>query len=177
MVDFLKKYSLPWVANRIAKKNSVKHFTTPYLQSRKILIVFTSNGNQKIALLKVLQSKMEKENKEVSFLYLLLRDEDRPDVHMDEGMVKLDKREVSLFGQLQNDDAGKLLDQAFDYIIHADLEWNIYTDLIIAKSKARCRIGRHFDEHDSFYDIMIKIRDGETLKYLIDQLYHYTQAI
>ena len=92
-------------------------------------------------------------------------------------MLRLDKHEVSIFGKLQNEEAEKLLGQTYDYVIHADLECNIYTDLLIAKSKAHCRIGRYFDNHDNFYDLMVKIKEGESLKFLIDQLYFYTKAL
>lgn len=177
MIDFLKKYGLPIGLKKSIKKNVVRRQSPRYVDAKRILLFFTSEGNQKIALVKGLQNKMEKEGKKVKCLYLLLREEDKPDVHMDDGMVRLKPTDFSLFGEILKSPINKLLSEDFDFMIHADLEQTIYSDLVMTKSKAKCRIGKYFDDHEDQYDMMVGIPQEKKINYLLDQIYHYTKAL
>lgn len=177
MIDFLKKYSLKIGLKMSIRRNKVKRYSYSYLNAKNILIFFTSEGNQKIALVKGIQNKMEKEGKNVEFLYLLLNDEDKPDAHMDDGMEKLEIDDFSLFGLIQKPSVNNLLNKEFDYMIHADMESNIYSDLIMSKCKAKCRVGRYIKGHDDQYDMMVSIPGDKKINFLLDQLYHYTKAL
>ncbi|MCK5280872.1 MAG: hypothetical protein KAK04_20100, partial [Cyclobacteriaceae bacterium] len=77
MIDFLKKYSLPIGLKRSIKKSKTKRYSSGYADARNILLFFTSEGNQKIALVKGLQNKIEKDGKNVKCIYLLLSEEDK----------------------------------------------------------------------------------------------------
>jgi len=177
MMNFLKKYGLPYGLKKSVKKNLTKRQSPSYVDSKSILMFFTSEGNQKIAMIKGLQNKMEKEGKNVKCLYLVIKDEDKPDVHMDDGMERLVPGDFSLFGDIEQAEIKKLLNEEFDYLIHADMESNIYTDLVMSKCKAKCRIGRYFDGHEDQYDMMISIPDDKKINFLLDQLYLYTKAL
>ena len=177
MIDFLKKYSLPIGLKRSVKSLGTTRQSPNYADAKSVLLFFTSEGNQKIALVKGLQNKMEREGKKVKCLYLLLRDEDKPDVHMDDGMERLIPDDFSLFGDIQKKSVVDLLEEDFDFMIHADLESTIYTDLVMSKSKARCRIGKYFDEHENQYDMMVGIPKNQKINFLLDQIYHYTKAL
>ena len=177
MIDFLKKYSLPIGLKKSVKSIVASRQSPNYADAKSILIFFTSEGNQKIALVKGLMNKMEREGKKVKCLYLLLRDDDKPDVHMDDGMERLVPDDFSLFGDIKKKSVSQLLSEEFDFMIHADLESTIYSDLVMSKSKARCRIGRYFDHHEDQYDMMVGISDEKKINFLLDQIYHYTKAL
>ncbi len=177
MSEFLKKYTLPFVIKKNLQKEGPRGSVNSYKEAQDILLFFTSEGNQKFAFAKNLQNKIIKDNKNVLCLYLLLREDDKPDVHMDQGMVKIEKKDVSLFGEILKPDVVKLLNHKFDYLIHIDMEPTMYSDLIVSKSKAKCKVSRHFEDHDNMYDLMIKIKEGNKINYLLDQIYHYTSAL
>lgn len=177
MINFLKRYGLPFGLKKAVKKLKKRTQSPGYSDARNILLFFTAAGNQKIALVKSFQNKLESDGKKVKCLYLLMRDEDKPDVHMDEGMVKLEPIDFKLFGQIINSEVSKLLSEEFDYMIHLDVESTIYTDLVMSKSSAKCRIGKHFDDHEQQYDMMVGIREDKKENFLIDQIYHYTKAL
>lgn len=177
MIDFLKQYTLPYGLKMAIGKNPTRRMSPGYKEAKSILLFFTSGGNQKIALLKGLQNKMEKEGKNVVCMYLLLRDEDKPDVHMDDGMEKLEPLDFSLFGDIEKQEVKEILNKEFDYMIHADMDSSIYADLVMAKCKAKCRIGRYFEGHETQYDMMVKVTEESKLTYLLDQIYHYTKAL
>lgn len=159
------------------RRNKTKRYSSSYVNAKSILIYFTSEGNQKIALVKGIQNKMEKEGKKVKFLFLLLNEEDKPDAHMDDGMERLAIDDFSFFGDIQKTSVNNLLNEGFDYMIHADMESNIYSDLIMSKCKAKCRVGRYFKDHDDQYDMMVSIPGDKKINFLLDQIYHYTKAL
>lgn len=177
MIDFLKKYSLPLGLRQSVKKRTERQASKSYRDAKTILLFFTSEGNQKIALVKGMQNKMEKEGKKVTCLYLLMKDEDKPDVHMDDGMERIEPIDFSLFGDILKPEVKQLLNDDYDYMIHADMDCNIYSDLVMSKSNAKCRIGRYFDNHENQYDMMVKVSDDRKINYLLDQIYHYTKAL
>jgi len=177
MMNFLKKYGLPYGLKLSVKRNKVKRQSLTYVDSKTVLMFFTSEGNQKIALVKGLQNKMEKEGKKVTCMYLLKRDEDKPDVHMDEGMERLVPDDFSVMGEIDKPEIKNILDQEFDYLIHADMESGIYTDLVLAKCKAKCRIGRYLPGHEDYYDLMVGITEDKKINFLLEQIYLYTKAL
>ena len=177
MFDFLKKYTLPIGLKKSIKKNKVKRHSSKYIDAKSILIYFTSEGNQKIALVKGLQNKMESEGKKVRCIYLLIKEEDKPDVHMDDGMERLTLDDFSFFGEIQKPSVNELLKEEFDYMIHADMNSTIYSDLIMSKCKAKCRIGKYFEGHKDQYDMMVGIPDNKKINFLLEQIYHYTKAL
>jgi hypothetical protein len=177
MISFLKKYGLGVGLKTSKKRNKTVRSSFGYAHAKNILIYFTSDGNQKIALVKGIQNKMEREGKKVKFLFLLLNEEDKPDVHIDDGMERLEMNDFSFFGNIQKPSVRNLLNEDFDYMIHADMETNIFSDLIMAKCNAKCRIGRYFKDHDDRYDMMVSIPGGKDINFLLDQIHHYTKAL
>lgn len=177
MKRFLKKYSLPYGLKTLVKKTRKRRQNPKYADAKSVLMFFTSEGNQKIALVKGLQNKMEKEGKIVSCLYLVLRDEDKPDVHMDEGMERLSQDDFSLFGVVEKPEVKKIIKEEYDFLIHADMESNIYTDLIMSQCSAKCRVGKYFEGHEQLYDMMVGIPNDKKVNFLLDQLYFYTKAL
>ena len=96
---------------------------------------------------------------------------------MDQGMEKLVPDDFSLFGQIRKAPVSKLLSEEFDFMIHGDLECSIYSDLVMIKGKAKCKIGRYFEDHMNQYDMMVGIPDDKKINFLLDQIYHYTKAL
>jgi len=127
--------------------------------------------------MRALQAQFEKENKQVSFLYILMSEESKSDVHLDEGMIKFEKHDLSFWGEVLDAEVAKVLKKDFDYMIHADLETTIYSELLLSKSAAKCRIGKRFEGKDLFYDLMIDIGSKNQPQYLLEQIYHYTKAL
>ena len=177
MIDFLKKYGLPFGLKKSVKAHATTGYSPSFKEAKSFLIFFTSEGNQKIATVKNLQNKLEKEGKTVKCLYLVMKDEDKPDVHLDSGMVRVLVEEFTLFGKIQNEKANKLLNQDFDFMIHADVSCSIYSDIILSRAKAKCRIGKYFEDHEAQYDMMIGVAGEKGISHLLDQVYHYAKRL
>jgi len=177
MIDYLKKYSLPFGLRKTVKPGVSRGPSPSYTDAKNILLFFSSEGNQKIALMRSYINKFKKDGKNVKCFYLVMKDEDRPDVGLDEGMEKLGIDEFAFFGNIESEKVQSLLNQSFDFMIHADVEANIYTDIIMAKAKAKCRVGNYLDEKKNLYEMMIAIPEEQTTGFLMEQVYHYLKRL
>jgi len=176
-MDFLRKYTLPIGLKKAMKNHLSGGQSLRFEQSKKVLLFFTSQGNQKIVLVKALQNKLEREGKEVACLYLVEKNEDKPDVHLDEGMERVTVKDFSYFGKIEKKEVLEILKSNYDFVLHLDMESNIHCDLVLASCKARCRIGRYFENHEALYEMMVKVENDKKINYLIDQIYHYTKVL
>jgi hypothetical protein len=178
MLDFLKvNYILPWIARRAVKRRSTPGQSIHYPESSSILVIFTMRGNDSVKKMRWLQEQFVRDGKNVTFIYLLLQEDYKPDVHLDKGMIRIEQKDLSFWGDILNEKAKKILNQDFDYLIHADLETNVYADIILSQNAAKCRIGRRFEGHDLFYEFMIDIGSNKRTQYLLEQIYFYTKAL
>ena len=178
MIEFLKKkYTIPWATHRVNRKRGPVGRSIHYNDADEFLLVFRLLGNDSINPPRKLQKLLENDNKNVSFVSLLMDEMDAPDVHLDEGMTRLNKEEVSFTGKIINAEVSRLLRKKFDFLVHVDLNTNEWTSLIIANSRANCRMGRRFNDHEDLYEIMIDIGKSQDKEFLIDQLYHYLKAL
>ena len=64
---------------------------------------------------------------------------------------------------------------AFDYLFYIDNEPNPLIINLLAKSKAKCRVGRYADDIEPYFELMIESKDG--VKGLIDSMYKYTTLL
>ncbi|HBH22871.1 MAG TPA: hypothetical protein DDY13_05550 [Cytophagales bacterium] len=173
----MKHLGINFSIKKHLKKNRVKRYSVTYNEAKKVCVLFTARGNEKFKAVNRFISKFSDDGKDVDAIYFLSKNADKPDVGLDESMVQLNKRDVGFFGNIKNEKAGKKLLQAYDYFIHADTDTTVFTDLILAACKAKCRIGAFHEEKGPFYDFMIKIDNEKNLQDLLKEIYHYTKSI
>ncbi len=178
MIEYLKEhYSLPWLCKREIKKSARDRGAVHYAEAGNILILFTMQGNARINRMRELQERFEADGKQVSFLYVLLHADDLADAHMDKGMLRVEKKDISFAGKIFNEELIDFLKKKFDFLVHADLESNIYIDYLLCKLKARNKVGRHMKNREQFYDLMIEIGSENKLDFLLEEIYRYTKVI
>ena len=177
MIDYLKKYSLPFGLRKSIKERKQRGPSLSYKEAKRILLFFTSEGNQKMVLVTNLRNKFKEDGKRVDCIYLVMDQEDMPDVGLDKGMVRITSEEFSLFGKVENSVVNEMLNEDFDFMIHADVESNIHTDIIISKSRAKCRIGNYSEGGEKKYDMMVGIPPGKGPNFLLYQIFHYIKRL
>ena len=178
MTDYLKEhYSLPWLIKRKIKRSAGERGGVHYSDAKNILILFTMQGNARVNRMRELQTLFEADGKKVSFLYVLLDPDDLADAHLDEGMLRIEKKDISLKGKILRDNVRSLLKEKFDFLIHADLESNIYADYMLCMITAGNKVGRHMQSREYLYDLMIEIGSENKLDFLLGEIYKYTKVI
>ena len=172
----MKTLSLPFVTNKSLKQNNEHKASVEYRRIDNILILFTADGGkEKFQAMRQLQQNFQQDKKRVSFIYLLLKEEDRPDASLDDHMKILRKSDIGFLGEIKNESVRDMIKMEYDLIIHADLKTNIYTDLVLSMLHSRCKIGKHLDDRDKFYDFMIHTNNENNINIYLDEIYHYTK--
>lgn len=174
----MKTLSLPYVTRKSLKENRFTKGSVEYQLSEKILIFFTADGSEEqFKQMRRLQQNFQTDKKQVSFLYLLLKDEQQPNGALDDHMIKLNKKDIGFMGEIKDDRVLETLDQEYDFLIHADIEPNVYADFVLSKIKARCRIGQNDNTRERYYDFMIETEEHNNLELFLNQVYYYAKML
>ncbi|GEM_PF-3382360 len=174
----VKSLSLPYAINRALRKSRNREGNVKYTVANSFLFLFTADGNpRKFEEVMLLKEKLQEDGKNVSILYLLLNEEHKPDGALDDHMVKFDKKDIGLFGNIKDEYVSEILSRNYDFVINVDLHPNIYCDYLMAKCKSNCKIGHYFADHDKFYDMMIQTADDTDEEFYLNQVYHYIKQL
>ena len=158
---------------RYLKKNSVHRMSTDFIKSTKIGIIFSAEGMQKHNAVKSLIKKLKEQGKEVKVLSYLPPGQQNHEFLFD----IVGPNDINFWGKLTNEDAQKFVEEPFDYLLDLDTYSNQIIDNILAKSKAKCRVGIYNEEKGPFFELMINPKNPDSSEELIWDIYHYTKKI
>jgi len=91
-------------------------------------------------------------------------------------LYSFDHKAITYLGNIDSDRVAKFIHTPFDYLFHIDLETNPFLDYIIAKSKAKCRVGYFDTDRKNLFEVMVKVSrvdPSEDIKKLTQQMLHY----
>ncbi len=163
---FLRRKTRSYLRN-----NGTTRASEPYKQAVSVGVVFTVEDRAKHDHIKSLIRRLEHDGKKVKALAYLPPHQENYEFLFD----FFTYREISFWGNITAPSAVAFADVPFDFLLYLDAEPNELILNIVAKSKAKCRIGRHFTEGEPFFEMMIESK-GDA-KSLIDELYRYTTAL
>lgn len=153
------------------KNNKSLRASIPYLQAKQIGVIFSVEDKQKHDDIKELIKNLEQDGKKVQVLEFLPKKKENYEFLFDFFTIQ----DLSFWGTINSTAAGKFSDAPFDYLFYVDKESNPLVLNLLARSKARCRIGK-FNEHESpYYEMMIE--QNGTIRGLIDSMYKYTKQL
>lgn len=153
------------------KKNRTRRASLPYDDAKTIGFIFTVEDKQKHFAVKDFIKRFETDGKHIQVLEYL------PD-HKENFEFKFDfftAKDISLFGNLQSDNAVQFADAPFDFLFYLDLTPNPMILHILARSNAKCRVGGYWDEGDQYLDLMVNAVPNTTA--LLDALFKYVRKI
>lgn len=152
-------------------KKKLTHTSTPYSEAIHIGILFTVEDRQKHEHIKELIKSLERDGKKVTALCFLPDNRENYEFKFN----YYTKADVSFWGNLTSSDALNFSDVAFDFLYCLDQQPNIFILNVIARSKAKCRIGPNFSEGKSYFEMMIE--SNFDIKDLIDGVYRYSKQL
>lgn len=155
----------------LLKRNKSLRGSLPYKEAMKVGIVFTVEDKQKHEQIKELIKKLEQDNKKVNVICFLPRDKQNYEFLFD----FFTEKDVSFWGNLTSQNALKFSDISFDYLYYLDTEPNSLILNLLARSKAKCRMGSFWEEGSNFLEFMIENKNGT--KGLIDGLHKYSSLL
>lgn len=153
------------------KRNTTLRTCLPYKQATTVGIVFTVEDKQKHTMVKELIKKLEQDGKKVTVMCYLPADKQNYEFIFD----FFTSSDFSFWGKLLSSKAIQFSDTSFDYLFYIDTEPNPLILNLLARSKAKCRIGRFWEEGEPFFEFMLQT--GNDTKGLIDGIYRYTSIL
>jgi hypothetical protein len=85
------------------------------------------------------------------------------------------ENEITFWGNITSSSALKFSDTPFDFLFYIDTKPNPLILNLLARSKAKCRIGKFWNEGKLFLEFMIESNNGT--KGLIEGMYKYTSLL
>lgn len=153
------------------KRNKSLRGSMPYKEATKVGVVFTVEDKQKHEQIKELIKKLERDGKKVTVICFLPNDKQNYEFLFD----FFTEKDVSFWGNLTATNALKFSESTFDYLFYLDTEPNSLILNLLARSKAKCRMGSFWDDGSSFLEFMLENKNGT--KGLIDGIWKYSSLL
>jgi hypothetical protein len=138
-------------------------FTSEHLESNEALIEFVRN--------------LQHDDKQVKALtYINTKNKDNNHKTLGFNHHVITEKDVSMLGEITSFLVDDFIKTEFDYLFYIDTQQSKIFENILLRSRAKCRIGKYFEEPGNF-ELMIKLNDNEGTDTLIRQMYHYIKTI
>ena len=162
---------LKYKTRAFLKKNKTLRHNEAYQKAVSFCVIFTVQDRQKHDQIKSFIRKLEQDGKKVKALAYLPPNQENYEFMFD----FFTYREISFWGNITATSALDFAETPFDYLIYLDTTPNDLILNLVAKSKAKCRIGKYWEHGGPYFEMMIECY-GDA-KALIEQLYKYTAAL
>lgn len=153
------------------KKNRAQRSNLPYDHARTIGIIFTVEDKQKHQVVKDFIRHFEQDGKQVQVLEYLPEKKDNYEFKFD----FFTEKDISLWGNITSTNALAFADAPFDFLFYLDLTPNPMILHLLARSKAKCRVGRSWDDGHDYFELMIESVNNNQA--LFDTMYKYTTQL
>jgi hypothetical protein len=134
-------------------------------------IIFSVEDKQKHFIVKEFIKKLELDEKNVQVLEYLPAKHDNYEFKFD----FFTEKDLSFWGNITSSAALQFAEAPFDFLFYIDLTPNLLVLHLLAKSKAKCRVGKFFDDGQLYLDLMIE--SVANTQALIDSMYKYASQL
>ena len=167
----MKLSFLKYKTNLLLKKRKSSRNSVPYQKALTTGIIFTVEDKQKHFAIKDFIKKLEADGKHVQVLEFLPERTENFEFRFD----FFTEKDVTFWGNINSENATQFADAPFDFLFYLDLEPNLMILNILARSNAKCRVGRLFDNGEPYLDFMIN--SVANTQALLEILYKYVSQI
>jgi len=139
---------------------------------RTVGVIFTVKDLRKHEAVKKFIRNLENEGKRVEVISFLGKDKDNHEFMFD----FFTEKNVNFWGNVMAENLKKFVETPFDYLVCLDLEMNIFIDVALARTKAKCRVGGYVENKTDLLEYIIKPAQKNFDK-LADDIYHYLKSL
>jgi hypothetical protein len=167
----MKLSLLKYNTSSYLKKNKTLRVSLPYKQALSIGIIFSVEDRTKHDEVKDFIKRLEQDGKQVQVICFLPKNKDNYEFMFD----FFTDKDLSFWGRLNSANASRFADVHFDLLYYLDTTPNPFILNLLARSKAKCRVGKYWEKNQAFFEMMIESKDGT--RSLIDVMLKYTRAL
>lgn len=163
----MKLSFLKYKTKQLVRKSKTSHYSVPYEKSLTAGIIFTVEDKQKHFAIKDFIKKLESDSKHVQVLEFLPEKTENFEFRFD----YFSEKDITFWGNINSPAALQFADAPFDFLFYLDLEPNPMIQHILARSKAKCRVGAFWEDGSSYLDFMVGSVSNTPA--LLDAAYRY----
>lgn len=167
----MKLSFLKYKTRLILKKPRTSRASVPWQKALTTGIIFTVEDKQKHFAIKDFIKKLEQEGKHVQVLEFLPEKTENYEFRFD----FFTEKDVSFWGSLTSSNALQFADAPFDFLFYLDLVPNEMVVNVLARSNAKCRVGRFWDGGSDYLDFMVD--SVSNTQALLESLYRYISQL
>ena len=157
--------------NMVLKYNKAHRENVSYKKAHEIGIIFTVEDKAKHETVKDLIKKLEQDGKHVEVIEFLPEKKDNYEFKFD----FFTEKDLSFWGNITSHSALKFSDTPFDFLFYLDTTPNPLILHLLARSKAKCRVGRSWDNGRSYFEFMVE--SVANTKVMVETMYKYTSQL
>jgi hypothetical protein len=155
----------------LLRRNRTERTTVPYKTAKQIGVIWTVEDKIKHDTIKGLIKKFEQDGKEVQVIEFLPKNKDNYEFRFD----FFTEDNLSFWGDINSAGALKFANSAFDYLFYLDATPNPLILNLLARSKAKCRVGRSWEEGHPYFELMID--SASNINVMSETMYKYASQL
>lgn len=164
----MKLNFLKYRTNQLLRNNKTPRANVAYKKAQLIGIIFSVEDKIKHDNVKDLIKKFEQDGKQVTVIEFLPVNKDNYEFRFD----FFTEKDLSFWGKITSNGALKFAETPFDFLYYLDSTPNPMILHLLALSKAKCRVGRSWDDGQSYFEFMVE--SVANIKVMIETMYKYT---
>ena len=168
-----KKKFLNLRTRSFLRQNKSARESRTFRQAKHVGILFSIEGIEKHKAVKTFIKSLEDEGKQVEVLTYLGKGKDNHEFLFD----FISANDISFWGNITNTRALTFADKEFDYLFNFDVYRHHVIENILARSKAKCRVGCFNNENEDFFEFMVRPKSIDTEGAVVSDLSHYARQI
>ena len=168
----IKDKALDYRARR-AKENFPRK-TVNYSEAKRVGLLFKVSDEDRHDEVNYFVHKLEKEGKQVEALTYFTRDHDNP---YDFKYGFFTDKDISVLGEIKSETVKHFIEKEFDFLFCISREKILAFDLILAKSRAKCRVGKYVEGTEHLYELMIQSKPEEGIAKFADDILDFIKHL
>lgn len=169
----IKELALKWKLNNKNNENII-HENIAFDKASYIGILFYEDINIDFSILENFVKKLINEKKSVK---ILVYTSELKNIETDLEIIFFTKKDISLLGELTNQEVNDFVEYQFDYLFCTYTEPFLAFNIILQKSNAKCRVGIYNIENANNFELMIEKSTNNDLETTLNQLLYYVKVM
>lgn len=173
---WIKQRILELYTKRITQHDHVVRINVGFQQAQNMGILYSADNPQKHEAVNHLAKELKKMDKKVTGLcYTTV-----PTQKSANTFTTITHRDLQLWGTITHPKAKAFINTPFDYLFQVDLVDHPIINYLLAKSKAKCRVGYYDTVRTDLFELMVtfnKRPDSNDIDALTTQMIHYIRLL
>ncbi len=175
---------MPWIKQKILARytksityaSRVVRTNVGFQHAQCVGILYSADNPQKHKVVSHLARKLKQMGKKVTGLCYTTA----PIQEVANTFSTITHRDIQLWGAITHHKAQTFIDTSFDYLFQVDMVGHAVIDYLLARSKAKCRVGYYDTARTSLFEIMVDFDeqpDSNNIDILTAQMVYYAQLL